>query len=162
MLHPDEDINSNSVRDAAGTRGQISAMKYPKSPRETTGGIVYFGRMVEKIRFMNAGELHPDLHANLGQGFDERCTSFLRIGYDDLKAKVAEGLDDDALLAWAFEAGRRPSDEEIEIWNDFMSKRGWNDAVTPTLERRKKESGFEARDEIRTMFDYIDADEGRL
>ena len=29
------------------------------------------------------------------------------------------------------------------------------------LAKRKLESGFENRDEIQTMFDYIDADEGR-
>jgi hypothetical protein len=33
--------------------------------------------------------------------------------------------------------------------------------VSEILIRRKKESGFETRDEIQTMFDYIDADEGR-
>ena len=43
-----------------------------------------------------------------------------------------------------------------------MLKRGWNDALTEKLIQRKKESGFEARDEIQTMFQYIDADEGRL
>ena len=43
-----------------------------------------------------------------------------------------------------------------------MVKRGWRDELAETLARRKKESGFEGRDEIQTMFEYIDADEGRL
>lgn len=136
-------------------------VKYPKSPRERVGGIVYFGRMVEKIRLMEAGDLHPDLHANLGKGFDERCTNFLHVSYPALREQVAAGLDDDALLQWCFKNGRQPAEEEIEVWNDFMSKRGWNDDVSEILLRRKKESGFESRDDIRTMFDYIDADEGR-
>jgi hypothetical protein len=42
-----------------------------------------------------------------------------------------------------------------------MTKRGGRDDVSEILIRRKKESGFEIRDEIQTMFDYIDADEGR-
>jgi hypothetical protein len=42
-----------------------------------------------------------------------------------------------------------------------MRKRGWNDDVTPTLNRRKKEEGMEDRAEIVTMFQFIDADEGR-
>ena len=137
-------------------------MKYPKSPQEKTGGIVYFGRMVEKIRLMAAGELHPDLHANLGKGFDERCVDFLGVNYDALRAKVLEGLDDAQALEWCFKNGKHPSENEIEIWNSFMCKRGWNDEVAEILARRKKESGFEARDDIRTMFEYIDADEGRL
>lgn len=137
-------------------------MKYPKSPQEKTGGIVYFGRMVEKIRLLAAGELHPDLHANLGKGFDERCVDFLGVKYDALRGKVQEGLNDQQVLEWCFANGTKPTDEQIEVWNGFMSKRGWNDEVTEILLRRKKESGFEAREEIQTMFQYIDADEGRL
>ena len=137
-------------------------MKYPKSPQEKVGGIVYFGRMAEKIRLMAARELHPDLHANLGKGFDERCVDFLGVKYDALRGKILEGLDDGQALEWCFKNGKRPTGNEIEVWNSFMSKRGWNDEVAEILARRKKESGFESRDDIRTMFEYIDADEGRL
>ena len=136
-------------------------MKYPRSPKDQVGGIVYFGRLADKIRLMAAGELHPDLHANLGKGFDERCVSFLNVSYEALRSRVLDGLDDDQLLAWCFENGRQPTAEQIEIWNDFMTKRGWNDAASEILSRRKKESGFESRNEIQTMFGYIDADEGR-
>jgi hypothetical protein len=47
-------------------------MKYPRSPHEKVGGIVHFGRMLDKIRLKAAGELHPDLHENIGIGFDMR------------------------------------------------------------------------------------------
>lgn len=137
-------------------------MKHPKSPQEKTGGIVYFGRMVEKIRLMESGDLHPDLHANLGKGFDECCVDFLGGKYEDLRDKVAGGLNDQQVLEWCFTSGTKPTDEQIKVWNGFMSKRGWNDEVTEILVRRKKESGFESRDDIQTMFQYIDADEGRL
>lgn len=122
---------------------------------------MYFGRMVDKIRLMAAGELHPDLHANLGKGFDERCVNFLGVGYDVLRARVLEGGEDGALIEWCMARGVRPTAEQVEIWNDFMMKRGWRDDVSETLVRRKKESGFEARDDIQTIFEYIDADEGR-
>ena len=136
-------------------------MKSPKSPQEKVGGIVYFGRLVEKIRLMAAGALHPDLHANLGKGFDERCANFLGVKYEALRERVLAGLDDGQALEWCSANGNRPTDEQIEIWNDFMLKRGWNDEVSEILARRKKESGLEARDDIRTIFEYIDADEGR-
>lgn len=136
-------------------------MKTPRSPHDQVGGIVYFGRMIDKIRLMDTGELRADLHTNLGTGFDERSTSLLGIKYGDLAEEVKRGATDEAALAWAFEKGKRPSEEQIEIWNAFMSKRGWNDEVTATLIRRKKESGFEDRDDIQTMFDYLDADEAR-
>ena len=137
------------------------AQPFPCSPYQCEQGLFYFPRMLEKIRLLAAGELHPDLHANLGKGFDDRCAMFLAVDYEALRAKVLEGLTDEQALDWCFENGKRPNEDEIEIWNAFMSKRGWNDAMTETLIRRKKESGFESRDEIQTMFQYIDADEGR-
>lgn len=136
-------------------------MKYPRSPREEIQGIVYFGRMIDKMRLMNAGELHPDLHANLGKHFDERCANFLGVRYEDLAGCIKAGLTDNDALTWCFENGTRPTEEQIEIWNAFMTKRAWNDVATEILIRRKKENGFENRDDIQTMFDYIDADEGR-
>lgn len=136
-------------------------MKYPRSPKEKVGGIVYFGRMLDKIRLMSAGELHSDLHANLGKAFDKRCVNFLGVAYEDVQQRVAEGLSDEQILHWCFENGRHPSAEEIEVWNGFMSKFGWNDDATEILIRRKKESGLETRDDIQTVFQYIDADEGR-
>jgi len=137
-------------------------MKYPRAPKVQSGGIVYFGRMVDKIRLMQAGELHPDLHANLGKGFDERLISFLGVDYESVRTRVLQGGTDEEVLEWCFERGHRPTDEQIEVWNDFMTKRGWNDAVADILARRKRESGLEDRGDIQTMFQYIDADEGRL
>lgn len=137
-------------------------MKYPRGPHEKVGGIVYFGRMLDKVRLRAAGELHSDLHANLGVGFDKRCADFLHISYPDLAAEVMMGLGDDAALGWCFQHGRKPTEDEIFVWNEFMRKRGWNDDGSEMLASRKKESGLEDRDDIVTMFLYIDADEGRL
>ena len=117
--------------------------------------------MIDKVRLMASGELHPDLHKNLGTGFDHRCAKFLGVTYEEIADQVRLGLSDEEALAWCFANGRRSDDEEIEVWNEFMRKRGWNDELSVTLANRKVESGFEKRDEIRTMFDYIDADEGR-
>ncbi len=139
----------------------MSLNKYPRSPHDKVGEIVYFGRMLDKVRLHAAGELHPDLVANLGAAFDKRCCDFLRVDHASLAAVVKGGLDDVAAIAWCFANGRKPSEEEVEIWNAFMMKRGWRDAGTPTLIKRKAENGFQSRDEILTMFDYIDADEGR-
>ncbi len=136
-------------------------MKYPRSPKDQVGGIVYLGRMLDKIRLLDAGELHPELHANLGKGFDERISSFLGVEYETICARTVQGATDEEVLDWCFQKGTRPSEEQIEIWNAFMTKRGWNDELSETLIRRKKESALESRDDIQTMFAYIDADEGR-
>jgi len=136
--------------------------KYPRSPQEKVGGMVYFGRMLDKIRLMESGELPGDLHANLGGGFDAACADFLAVDYKKLRERVLAGLDDEPTLAWCRETGRNPDADQTETWNVFMCGRGRNDDLSEILARRKKESGFETRDEIRTMFQYIDADEGRL
>jgi gluconokinase len=93
---------------------------------------------------------------------DERITSFLAVSYSDLKNRVLSGGTDAEVLEWCFQNGHRPSEEQIEIWNSFMLKRGWNDDLSERLASRKKESGFDRRDDIQTMFQYIDADEGRI
>ena len=132
-----------------------------RSPAVKTGGIVYFARMLDKIRLNDAARLPAEYHPNLGGGFDERCTTFLSLDYAALVERVKKGGNDEEILEWAYKAGRKPTAEEIEIWNDFMRKRGWNDESTPKLQSRLRESGFEDRDDIETFFDYIDADEGR-
>jgi gluconokinase len=132
-----------------------------RSPAAQVGGLVYFGRMLDKIRVHARGELPSDYQANLGKGFDGSCTSFLRIDYGELVARVLRGGSDEEILAWCFENGRRPSDDEVFVWNEFMRKRGWRDDVSPMLVRRKNEVRMADRAEICTMFDFIDADEGR-
>ena len=133
----------------------------PCTPTKKVGGLFYFARMLDKIRSHGRGELPPVYHENLGKGFDLKCTDFLGIDYNELVQRVKQGGTDDEILAWCFEKGHRPTDEQIYVWNEFMRKRAWNDEATETLIRRKKESGFSEREEIQTMFQYIDADEGR-
>ena len=135
-----------------------------RSPADTVGGVVYFARMLSKIRLQQTGRLPDDLKDNLGIGFDEKCVRFLRVPYEKLRDHVRESAgnaSDEELLGWCYAQGRRPEEDEIEIWNTFMRKHGWKDKAVGILERRKRESGLEGRDDLETMFQYIDADENR-
>jgi len=132
-----------------------------RSPAAKVGGLVYFGRMIDKIRVETRGELPPDYQANLGKGFDANCTAFLRVDYAHLVERVNQGGTDDEVLEWCYANGRRPAEDDIAIWNEFMRKRGWHDEVAEFLTRRKKEAGMAGRSEITTMFEFIDIDEGR-
>jgi Domain of unknown function (DUF5069) len=132
-----------------------------RSPFAKVGGLYHFGRMLDKIRAHAKEELPKDYQANLGRGFDGSCTQFLRVDYDALVDRVRQGGSDEAILDWCLETGRRPTGDEIFVWNEFMRKRGWNDEISEILNRRKKETGMAGRSEIKTMFDFIDADEGR-
>ena len=75
--------------------------------------------------------------------------------------KQTPAAADEELLDWALNAGRHPDEEEMEVWNEFMRKRGWKDAGSATLAQRKAAGGFAERDDIETFFQFIDADEGR-
>jgi gluconokinase len=133
-----------------------------RSPSGKVGGLFYFGRMLDKIQFHAKGELPSDYHANLGIGFDEKCVKFLRVDYEELVERVKQGGTDEEILEWCFTAGRRPSEDDIYVWNEFMRKRGWNDEVSDMVARRKAEAGMTDRSDIQTSFQFIDADEGRL
>ena len=108
------------------------------------------------------GELPLDYHANLGTGFDEKCVKFLRVDYDELVERVKKGGTDQEILDWCFTVGRKPTEDDVYVWNEFMRKRGWNDEVSEMVVRRKAEAGMTDRSDIQTSFQFIDADEGRL
>ena len=132
-----------------------------RSPRVEVAGLVYFGRMVDKLRLEQAGKLPADYRANLGEGFDKACCEFLGISYEKLRTRVREGGTDEEILDWCGKVGRARDQEERRIWGAYLAKRGWRDEMSDRLIFRKKEAGWEKREEIQTFFDYIDADEGR-
>lgn len=132
-----------------------------RSPYLKVGRLVYFGRLLDKIRLHAAGRLPPeDYAANLGKGFDGLCCGFLRVPYAEVKARTLQGGPDEEILAWCLEQGGPRTDSECDIWNGFMMKRGWRDAAAGILAKRIKESALESAP-IMTMFDYLDFDEGR-
>ena len=140
----------------------MNTIRFPaRSPAEKVGGLVYFGRMLDKIRAHARGELPPEYVEKLGDGFDGRCVRFLGLKYEDVVARVKQGGTDEEIWQWALENGRKTSDEDKENWNEFLQKCGWKDSITPTLARRKKESGLQDRADVETMFQFIDVDEGR-
>src|SRR4051812_37967996 len=92
-----------------------------RSPYRKVGRIVYFGRMLDKIRLHARGALPVEEYVpNLGKAFDGRCCNFLRVKYDELKDRTLVGdLTDEQLLAWCEERGGARNDEEYETWNGF-------------------------------------------
>lgn len=139
-------------------------MKIPglRSAHDEVGGIVYFGRMLDKIRLKAGGKLPAEY--NIGTknwyDFDARCTRFLGVNYAALKRRTLLGGADPQILRWCFKNGRKPSKEQIEIWNTFMKKRGWQDGSSEGLMADKRTAGLGRRADIVTWFDLFDADEG--
>lgn len=138
------------------------SQRYPRSPKDEIDGVIYFPRMCEKIRLFQAGELPADLHDNLGLGMDQWTCEFLGIDYPPLAELVRGGASDEAALAWAREHGTARPEHEQTWWRSFMVGVGFRDRLEERLAQRKAESGLAHRDDIVTMMDYIDADEGRF
>ena len=138
--------------------------KFPKSPKETTKGMMYFPRMLDKIRLHASGELHGDYQNNFGRPgtADGACCNLLRIHHRDLVERVKQGGTDEEILEWCFQKGHRLNESDLFVWNGFASKLGWRDSLTPVLEQRKKDMGIADRDDIQCIPDLIDFDEKRL
>lgn len=128
------------------------------------GRLIYFGRMLDKIRLHAAGQLPADYVTNLGDSqqlvFDGRCCRFLGIAYADLKARTLEGGTDEEILAWAHARGTPRTDEECHVWNRFILKLGWRDERSAVLPQRIRDAGLVGKP-IETIVDHIEFDEGR-
>lgn len=134
-----------------------------RSPYERVGGLVHFGRMLDKIRLHHRGELPPGWISSKGiaNSFDGLTCAFLALDYAALEVRVlGKESTDEELLEWAYQNGRRPTRDDIQTWNPYLSKRGWRDKYKERVELRLRESGMPANAAL-TMFDYIDLDEGR-
>jgi len=117
--------------------------------------------MCSKIRLYAQGKLPRDYHEELGQGFDGRTCRFLRVRYEDVRAQVLSGKTDAEVLDWCFANGGRLTEEEILIYNSFISKRGWHDDESDgLLAEMNKKLGLKDGS-VPTYFDLIEMDEGR-
>jgi gluconokinase len=135
-----------------------------RSPYDEIGGIVYFARMLDKIRLHAQGKLPPAWVKAKGTKsqnlFDARCCRFFGIDYHALECETLRGRNDDEMLTWSITHGCRRSNDAIEIWNAFMTKRGWRDSATPRLNELLTDIGLPPGT-VATLFDFIDLDEGR-
>ncbi len=138
-------------------------MQTPCSDYKGTKGLIYFARMLDKIRLKAEGRLPADYFTGIEDPtfFDARCTRFLEVEYEEMAIQALQGGSDEEILEWCFERGRRPSEEEIEIWNAFIAKRGWRDAASEDLRAAKERAGWRDRDDIQTWVDLHDVEEGR-
>ncbi len=137
--------------------------RFPRSPYDEVHGLVYFGRLLDKIRLHAVGKLPEAYIENLGhdQKFDGACLRFLGVSFKDLEKVVIAGATDDEAWNWCVKNGKTHTEEEIMIWNRYMTKCGWRDSMTETLNSRLRQIGKEDRSDIQTLFEYLDLDEGR-
>ncbi len=133
----------------------------PRSPYDKLGGYVHLPRLIDKARLHRRGLLDGYNYKTVG--FDKHLLAFLRIDGDDFEEAANRLESDEAVLRWVEERAARHSPEEIDEWNRAMVSR------TPDTAAKRarflhflKEAGGSERKDIRTYFDLIEFDEGRL
>ena len=128
------------------------------------GRLIYFGRMLDKIRLHQQNALPQDYVALLGDTqfytLDGRCCRFLGLPYACIKERAIEGGTDEEILSWVHEKGTQRTDEECHVWNRFIAKLGWRDERSSVLPQRIAESGLGGKT-VKTLIDHIEYDEGR-
>ena len=133
----------------------------PRSPYEKLGGYVHLPRLIDKARLHRKGLLDGYNYKTVG--FDKHLLAFLKLDPDEFE-EVVNRLDDDAaVLKWVREHGAKHSPEAIEHWNEAMISRHPDTAAKKArFTHFLKEAGGDSRKDIRTYFDLIEFDEGRL
>ena len=136
-----------------------------RSVYDKVGRLVYFGRMLDKIRLHAAGQLPAEYVANLGDAqfytLDGRCCRFLGVPYPAIRDRVLAGGNDVEVLTWVHERGTVRTDEECHMWNRFIVKLGWRDERSAVLAQRVRDAGGFPGRTVETIVDHIEYDEGR-
>jgi hypothetical protein len=133
----------------------------PRSPYERLGGYVHLPRLIDKARLHRKGLLDGYNYKTVG--FDKHLLAFLKLDPDHFEKRANELDDDRSVLAWVQENGASHTPEEIEQWNEAMRTRHPDSAVKKArFLLFLKEAGGAGRKDIRTYFDLIEFDEGRL
>ena len=135
--------------------------QFPRSPRETLGGYVVAGRMLDKCRAVIAGT-NGDYHFDCP--LDNQFLSFTRITAEDFKAFVATGADDEAVAAWIQAHAKERSPQEIIQWNNDLRDKRISDMpieLQEFLETYIPEN-IPGGKIVRVWFDVYDIEEGRI
>lgn len=133
----------------------------PRSPYERLGGYVHLPRLIDKAKLHRKGLL--DGYNYKTAGFDKHLLAFLRLEPDAFEEAVNRLDDDKAIIEWIGKNGVKNSAEQIEEWNQAMILRAPDSAVKKArFLHFLKDAGGADRKDIRTYFDLIEFDEGRL
>jgi Domain of unknown function (DUF5069) len=141
----------------------MSAIIYPRSPRETMCGWMYLPRFVDKVRLHLAGKLHADYTGNFCKGFDKLWLETAGVDARTFIEVVRNSITDGEVCDWVLKNVKQPDSVKAAHRDRLLnSPRADDAAMQERLKLRKQESGLAQRDDIRSFVDYIDADEKRL
>jgi hypothetical protein len=142
----------------------MSLIIHPRSPQEIMDGWVHLPRYVDKIHLHLAGRLHSDYEANLGKGLLDRLwLQAAGLSHEQMIAVVRPTLTDGEFCDWVRQHVKQSVAEKAVHREATLGNPPAEDASgQPYLQQSNVQFGLGQRDDIRTIVDYIDADEGRL
>jgi hypothetical protein len=131
----------------------------PRSPRVRLGGYVLLPRILDKGHATLAGKLGEYHFA--GKGMDRHFFTFTGLDHEALKAELAKGGGDEALLAWVqANAKHQRQPWEIAAWSAYHESRtADSDAETFKFFADAVGKFTTTREDIRTWFDLLDLDD---
>jgi type IV secretory pathway TrbF-like protein len=134
---------------------------HPRSPYEKLGGYVHLPRLIDKARLHRQRLLNGYNYKTVG--FDKHLLAFLKLNGDAFEEAANRLTSDDEMLKWVEQHASKHSSQEIEEWNQAMIARHPDTAEkSARFLHFLEEAGGKDRTDIRTYFDLIEFDEGRL
>ncbi|MCA9466772.1 MAG: DUF5069 domain-containing protein [Nitrospira sp.] len=144
----------------------MTTAQYPRSPKEQVGGLCHLGRLIDKVRMRNAGQIQD--YNYLTVGFDKYLLDKLEIKGEDFEKRVLQGGTDAEIAEWVRANGKALTDEEKAEWNNMvltfgpkapMAQQAFDRNLAAIAQKRGV--SVEQLPSIKTWFELIEHDEGR-
>ncbi len=140
---------------------------YPRSPKNRLGNIAHLGRMIDKVRLRQAGQIQD--YNYLTVGFDRYLLDFLELDATAFEQRVCAGGTDNEILDWVRAHMKNRSQEEIAQWNQRIETSGpLDEAGKARFQQRlndvatKRGVPASTLPQVTAWSDLIELDEGRL
>lgn len=141
--------------------------QYPRSPRVRLGEIAHLGRIIDKIRLRQAGQIQD--YNYLTVGFDRYLLDFLELDATAFEQRVRDGGTDQEILDWVRAHMKHRTQEEMAQWNQRIETSGPMDEAGKARFQQRLEDVAKKRGvpvatlpQISTWSDLIELDEDRL
>ena len=145
----------------------MTTAQYPRSPKEQVRGLGHLGRLIDKVKMRNAGQIQD--YNYLTVGFDKYLLDKLEIKGEDFEKRVLQGGTDAEIADWVRSNGKSLSDAEKAEWNDMvltfgpkapMAQKAFDEYKAGLA--KKRGVSVESLSHITTWFSLIEHDEARM
>ena len=133
---------------------------YPRSGRETLGGVVFLARTIDKMRAHLAGTAGEYV---AHRGISARVFDLFGVTAEQFEEAVRQSPDDEGVLRWLREHGtKQPTAEEVERHNATVLHLGpQNEEGRARFRANLEKLGFGDRTDVTINLDAEDLEEGR-